>query len=214
VTGRFMAVDRAQRSMKPKVPQSWNRYAYAIGNPLKYVDPDGEAVMISGETPEERQRQRERVQMMADLAVPGPAAMGVGGAAARGGVGLLGRLIRRIPGLSRLSGAAKPAAKPLANTAARTVNAAYETAVVGGRHAGTLRNYAGRSLSEIQSGVAGYERQVALHAEKLANPAQAVENWGQLAAQEQAGLLAKWYKDLVRNQELADVLRGLAASME
>lgn len=26
----------------PELPQSWNRYAYTLGNPLKYVDPDGQ----------------------------------------------------------------------------------------------------------------------------------------------------------------------------
>ena len=40
---RFLSVDPA-RSADPKVPQSWNRYAYAQGNPLKFVDPDGRTV--------------------------------------------------------------------------------------------------------------------------------------------------------------------------
>ncbi len=40
VTGRFLAVDPAS-SAKPAVPQSWNKYAYTLGNPLRYVDPDG-----------------------------------------------------------------------------------------------------------------------------------------------------------------------------
>lgn len=38
--GRFLSVDPA-KSWKPKNPQSWNRYAYALGNPVKYLDPDG-----------------------------------------------------------------------------------------------------------------------------------------------------------------------------
>jgi|HubBroStandDraft_3_1064219.scaffolds.fasta_scaffold01115_3 RHS repeat-associated protein len=39
LTGRFLAVDPL--SGDARVPQSWNRYAYARGNPLKYVDPFG-----------------------------------------------------------------------------------------------------------------------------------------------------------------------------
>jgi RHS repeat-associated protein len=41
--GRFTSVDPA-RSWEPKAPQSWNRYGYALGNPLKNVDPDGQIV--------------------------------------------------------------------------------------------------------------------------------------------------------------------------
>ena len=44
LTGRFLSVDTVQG--KPRRPQSWNRYAYALGNPLKYVDPDGREAMI------------------------------------------------------------------------------------------------------------------------------------------------------------------------
>src|SRR6266498_2914627 len=39
--GRFLSVDPAQRSMRPGIPQSWNRYSYAINNPIRYTDPYG-----------------------------------------------------------------------------------------------------------------------------------------------------------------------------
>ena len=40
--GRFLSPDRLGGG--PANPQSWNRYAYTLGNPMKYVDPDGHAV--------------------------------------------------------------------------------------------------------------------------------------------------------------------------
>lgn len=39
VTGRLLSVDPSTGS--PRTPQSWNRYAYVRGNPLKFVDPNG-----------------------------------------------------------------------------------------------------------------------------------------------------------------------------
>ena len=39
-TGRFLGMDR--HPGKPRIPQSWNRYTYVQGNPLKYVDPNGQ----------------------------------------------------------------------------------------------------------------------------------------------------------------------------
>lgn len=47
LTGRFTSVDPL--GGKPEVPQSWNRYAYALGNPLKYVDPSGMQIECSGQ---------------------------------------------------------------------------------------------------------------------------------------------------------------------
>jgi RHS repeat-associated protein len=38
--GRFMTIDPS-KAVTLANPQSWNRYAYALNNPLAYVDPDG-----------------------------------------------------------------------------------------------------------------------------------------------------------------------------
>ena len=39
--GRFMTPDPLLNSGRPGSPQTWNRYAYALNNPLKIVDPTG-----------------------------------------------------------------------------------------------------------------------------------------------------------------------------
>jgi RHS repeat-associated protein len=44
--GRFLSVDAHLGT--PSFPQSWNRYAYARSNPLKYVDPNGKDIQLAG----------------------------------------------------------------------------------------------------------------------------------------------------------------------
>jgi RHS repeat-associated protein len=44
--GRFTSVDPENADADPQDPQSWNGYAYARNNPLKYQDPDGRKVKI------------------------------------------------------------------------------------------------------------------------------------------------------------------------
>jgi RHS repeat-associated protein len=39
--GRFTSPDPLMASAHASNPQSWNRYAYALNNPLRFVDPDG-----------------------------------------------------------------------------------------------------------------------------------------------------------------------------
>lgn len=39
--GRFMTPDPLMASAKVWDPQTWNRYAYTLNNPLRYVDPTG-----------------------------------------------------------------------------------------------------------------------------------------------------------------------------
>ena len=43
-------------------PQQWNQYAYAINNPVKYTDPSGEKVELTGDTAEERAAALQRLR--------------------------------------------------------------------------------------------------------------------------------------------------------
>jgi RHS repeat-associated protein len=40
--GRFLSVDPSRQSVQAAAPQTWNRYSYAVNNPINRVDPDGE----------------------------------------------------------------------------------------------------------------------------------------------------------------------------
>ena len=86
---------------------------------------------------------------------------------------------------------------------------AYAIARAGGRHAGLLRTYARKSTAKIQRALRSYERQVELHRQKIHSPEQFVEDWGTLRSHVQNGLLRHWQEDVVRNQELAEIMRGL-----
>ena len=79
----------------------------------------------------------------------------------------------------------------------------------GGRHAGLLRVYQEKSAAEIQRALRSYERQVELHRQKIHSPEQFVQDWGTQHAHAQRGLLRHWQEDMVRNQELAEIMRGL-----
>jgi len=39
--GRFQTPDPLLTSGRPENPQTWNRYAYVLNNPLKFTDPTG-----------------------------------------------------------------------------------------------------------------------------------------------------------------------------
>ncbi|QYU68070.1 hypothetical protein J4558_25010 [Leptolyngbya sp. 15MV] len=44
--GRFFSIDPENADAEEEIPQSWNAYAYARNNPLKYGDPSGEGVQV------------------------------------------------------------------------------------------------------------------------------------------------------------------------
>ena len=86
---------------------------------------------------------------------------------------------------------------------------AYEVARAGGRHAGLLRVYQEKSTAELQRALRSYERQVALHRQKIEHPEQFVQDWDKKSPRVQSGLRRHWQEDVVHNQELADVMPGI-----
>jgi hypothetical protein len=88
-------------------------------------------------------------------------------------------------------------------------SSAYEVAKQGGRHAGLLRTYQGKSVEEIQRALRSYERQAELHRQKINSPDTFVQDWVRKSHRAQQGLLRHWQQDMTRNQELADVMRGI-----
>lgn len=101
-------------------------------------------------------------------------------------------------------GMIKAAGKALSKT-----EGAYEIAKAGGTHSGLLRNYAQRSTKEIQDAIKSYEKRVAEHVEKLANPEKYAKNWENMSVEAREGLLQKWQTDLQRNKNEGYVMRGI-----
>ena len=105
--GRFLSVDRVLG--KPGNPQSWNRYLYAQGNPVKFVDPDGNEsraaiqldqdiqAVLQGEMSRDEFRDRNQARfngavLGVSLLLPGPEDLALGYAATtRFGSAVLGK---------------------------------------------------------------------------------------------------------------------------
>ena len=99
--------------------------------------------------------------------------------------------------------------KCLSSGAHVTEPGAYEVAREGGRHAGLLQVYQAKSTAELRRALRSYERQVERHQQKMKYPEQFVQDWYTKSLRVQHGLRRHWQEDITRNQELADVMRGI-----
>ena len=82
----------------------------------------------------------------------------------------------------------------------------FAVAREGGRHAGFLRNYAGKSADELQSAIRSMQGNIADHAKWLKNPRLKAGNWDSFSATHQQNLLHHWKQDMVRAQEQIEIL--------
>jgi RHS repeat-associated protein len=64
--GRFTTTDPVTQQESLSDPQRWNRYAYGRDNPLRYLDPDGRALLLPG-----RQSSRDQAMALANAAMFG-----------------------------------------------------------------------------------------------------------------------------------------------
>jgi RHS repeat-associated protein len=100
-TGRFLSVDPERESVNIRAPQTWNRYSYALNNPVLYIDPDGRATAIpwGGFV---KSGTRVVIKQVGTRAAAGSAAGPVGVAAAS--AGLAGWELGRAIGTSTIGG--------------------------------------------------------------------------------------------------------------
>lgn len=62
IQGRFTSADAIWKDSQVGDPQSWNKYAYARNNPLRYIDPSGEKVTITIETDEKTKKGTVKIE--------------------------------------------------------------------------------------------------------------------------------------------------------
>jgi hypothetical protein len=103
-------------------------------------------------------------------------------------------------------------------SAALTEASAYEKALAGGSHSGFLKNYLGKSVKQIQSGINSMKANIIEHQNLISDPAKYLEqygkgNWNLLDPRQQQHLLnVKWPGDIQRANEQINVLEGILNS--
>jgi RHS repeat-associated protein len=106
-----------------------------------------------------------------------------------------------------------PAGKLLkAAKAAKGAGIAFKVAQSGGRHAGFLKNYVGRSPSQINKAINTLQngkRGINVHLDKIANPSKYVPNWNTLRPGHQQSLIKGWQSEITNGGQQIDILRGI-----
>ena len=80
-----------------------------------------------------------------------------------------------------------------------------EAAKAGTRHAGIYRDAMNKTKRELEKSIASHNKEVELHADKIANPQKYDKGWDAKTQQQKDGLIKKWQKDMQRNAEQAAI---------
>jgi hypothetical protein len=210
-----------------------NRYAFVVNNPLKYVDPSGHAEkdpwkesicktlpffcqpqsppITVGEQNEENLVVSQPIVTTGGITTMSASSGDEKGKKDGGGGGLWNLIKSLLGGLG--AGGGKKVVDELSKDGDPfdELSEAYKIAKAGGEHAGMLRNYAERSLKEIERAIRSFEKNIRNHEEWIQNPLKKIspEKWRNATSEERQGWIKHWKNELPSLRQELDILRDL-----
>jgi RHS repeat-associated protein len=200
---RFMSVDPLLAADTAVTdPQRWNRYSYVGNRPLSTVDPDGRGWLSTAFAIGKALYKGQDVY--ATMSGITDAVQTIASLDARVGeterLLAVGSLVAEVSGASDLL------------KGGRVVLSAAEDI---GRHAGMIRNYANRSLKELQKAARSYEKRIEDHIDWIADPTKKVKDFHKLDPRRQDDLVNnKWPDDIKRLREQLAIIKRLIDKVE
>lgn len=86
----------------------------------------------------------------------------------------------------------------------------YEIAKNGGKHAKMLSDYSNKPIKEIQNGIKSYEKQIAIHKDKIASSSKYCPDWDKLDIRQREALInKKWPSDINGFEEQKEILQSI-----
>ena len=86
----------------------------------------------------------------------------------------------------------------------------FKTAINQNKHIKMVKDYLEKPAKEIQKGINSYEKQIALHKDKIANPAKHCADWNNLDPRRQQALInKKWPAEIKGYEEQKNVLQSI-----
>ncbi|MFA6304130.1 MAG: SpvB/TcaC N-terminal domain-containing protein [Patescibacteria group bacterium] len=194
-------------------PQSLNNYSYAINNPIVLKDTNGEwfdAVVDFAFIVYDIGRIAHQFFTSGNVNGSEWSSLGldVGSAFIPGvvGLGMVNRAAAKATQLGLKVYVKADEIKDLIKGADKAFDVAKKA---GGKHNGDYINYLNKTNQQLADSVASHMKQVDKHIDKLNNPSKYIDNFEQKTEQEIQGYINHWKKDLLRNQEQANIKSGI-----
>jgi tetratricopeptide (TPR) repeat protein len=107
----------------------------------------------------------------------------------------------------KLEGALKSGLEKLVSQSESEV---YRIAVSQNKHVKMVRDYLDKPTKEIQKGISSYEKQIAVHKDKIANPTKYIPEWDKLDPRQREALLnKKWPAEIQGYEEQRNLLQSI-----
>jgi hypothetical protein len=85
-----------------------------------------------------------------------------------------------------------------------------KSAIVQNKHVKMVKDYLDKPAKEIQKGINSYEKQIAIHKDKIANPTKHYPNWNRLDPRQRDALInKKWPVEIKGYKEQKEILQSI-----